>query len=161
MGSVWGVHGRRPGFEMVRDRVVVLERAGIGDLHAVGEDRGRVERKLRASYPDEKDGTIRTWTTVLLRFAFGPAVGDLVVHPDPLARTVSVGRITGEYEFRAQPRELHLRTAQWLLTNIPRDRLSEEARQDISQRTAFFEIRHAADEFRALASSQSSQRTSR
>lgn len=74
MGSAWGIHGRRPAFEMVLERLIALERPGIGNMHAIGDDRGRVERALRASYPNGKDGTIRNWTTVLLRFAFGPAV---------------------------------------------------------------------------------------
>lgn len=154
MASVWGIHGRRPAFEMVRDRVLALERAGIGDLHSIGNDRGRVADRLRASYPDGKktpDGTIRNWTTVLLRFAFEPAVGDLVVHPDPKNRTVSLGRITSGYRFEAERRELHMRDAEWLMTGVPRDRLSDEARQDISQRVAFFEVLVAGDEFLALA----------
>jgi hypothetical protein len=52
----------------------------IGDLHALGDDRERVERRLLGSYSKEKDGTLRAWTTVLLRFAFGPLPGDV---PDP------------------------------------------------------------------------------
>src|SRR4051794_28169877 len=150
MAGGWGIHGRRPWFEMVRDNVVELERPGIGDLHAIGDNRETIQRKLRGSYPTEKDGTIRAWTTVLLRFAFGPAAGDLVVHPDPLNRTVSVGRITGRYEFRGSPRELHTRTAQWLVTAYPRDKLSAVAQQDISQRPAFFELKTAGEELRAL-----------
>lgn len=153
MGSVWGIHGRRPAFEMVRDRVIALERAGIGDLQAIGKDRGRVADRLRASYPDRKttpDGTIRNWTTVLLRFTFEPAIGDLVVHPDPKSRTVSIGRITSGYRFEAAPRELHLRDVEWLVTGIPRDRLSDAARQDISQRPAFFGVPVAGDEFATL-----------
>ncbi len=138
---------------MLRDGLIALERAGIGDLHGVGDDRARVFARLRASYPaqETKDGTIRTWTSVLLRFAFAPAVGDLVVHPDPIRRTVSVGRITSGYRFESAPRELHLRDARWVVRNHPRDRLSDGAKQAVSQRTAFFEIRgEAASEFAAL-----------
>lgn len=148
--SVWGIHGRRPWFEMVRDGAITLDRRGIGDLLAIGDDRGRVERRLRDSYPDEKDGTIRAWTTVLLRFAFEPEPGDLVVHPDPLKRTVSIGRITGGYEFEKRDKELHRRSAEWLVTDIPRDELSTDAQQDISQRPAFFELHSTGDEFAAL-----------
>lgn len=149
MGSVWGIHGRRPWFEMVRDDLIALERPGVGDLHAIGDDRDRVEARLGDSYSKEKDGTIRVWATVLLRFAFEPQVGDLVVHPDPQTRTVNVGRITGDYRFLARPRELHVRPAEWLATGFPRDELSEDAQQDISQRTAFFELKRSGDEFRA------------
>jgi predicted Mrr-cat superfamily restriction endonuclease len=148
--TVWGIHGRRPWFEMVRDGAIALERPGIGDLQAVGYDRATVQRRLREAYPDEKEGTIRAWTTVLLRFAFEPQLGDLVIHPDPRTRTISVGRITGRYEFESEPRELHRRAAQWLLTDIPRDELSADARQDISRRPAFFEVKIAGDEIRAL-----------
>jgi predicted Mrr-cat superfamily restriction endonuclease len=138
---------------MVRDRLLVLERAGIGDLHAVGNDRDRVFETLRCSYPDRvktKDGAIQVWTTVLLRFAFEPAIGDLVIHPDPKRRTVSIGRINSGYRFDAGPPERHLRDVDWIQTGIPRDRLSADAQQDISQRPAFFEVLRAGDEFRTL-----------
>jgi predicted Mrr-cat superfamily restriction endonuclease len=154
MSNVWAIHGRRPRFEMVRDRVAVLERTGIGDLHAVGNDRGRVFDRLRRSYSDPietKDETIQVWTTVLLRFAFEPTVGDLVVHPDPQRRTLSVGRITSAYRFDAGPPELHVRDVAWLVTDIPRDRLSDKAKQDISQRPAFFEVLHTGGEFASFA----------
>lgn len=154
MASVWGIHGRRPNFELLRDRVIALERAGVGDLGAVGNDRARVMERLRASYPDREqtpDGTLRNWTTVLLRFAFEPVVGDLVVHPDPRSRTVGIGRIAGDYRFEATPRELHLRDVEWAATGVPRDQLSDEARQAISQRLAFFEVLAIGDEFGALA----------
>src|SRR3954451_12073661 len=129
MVGAWGIHGRRPWFEMVRDELIALERPGVGNLHALGDDRVRIERQLRESYPHERHGTIRAWTTVLLRFAFAPTVGDVVVHPDPPTRTVSIGRTTSRYRFLAQPRELHLRSAEWLLTGLPRDDLSIAAQQ--------------------------------
>jgi hypothetical protein len=150
LAGIWGIHGRRPDFEMVRDRMLQLERAGVGDLHQLGDDRARVFDRLRASYPREREGTLRNWTTVLLRFAFAPAVGDLVVHPDPRRRTFSLGRLGGPYRFTAGERELHERDVEWLLTGVPRDRLSAEAAADIAQRPAFFEVKQTGDEFAAL-----------
>ena len=145
----WGIHGRRPQFEMVRDGIIALERPGVGDLHELGDDRDAVFTALRRSYPHEPDGTIRTWTTVLLWFAFGPGVCDLVVHPDPLTRTVSVGRIASGYRFEPGPRERHVRDALWLLTGYPREALSESARREISRRTAFFPLDGSAAELAA------------
>lgn len=66
---------------MVRDGAIALERSGIGDLQAVGYDRATVQRRLHEAYLDEKEGTVRAWTTVLLRFAFEPQLGDLVATP--------------------------------------------------------------------------------
>jgi predicted Mrr-cat superfamily restriction endonuclease len=158
VARTWGIHGRRPQFEMLRDRHIALERAGVGDLVALGNDRRTVERRLRESYPDRtktKDGTIQVWTTVLLRFAFEPVEGDLVVHPDPANRTFSIGRISGAYRFTAAPRELHTRTTEWLVTGLSRDRLSDAAKQTISRRTAFFEVKDATEEFNNLAAEAS------
>lgn len=137
---------------MVRDGVVALERAGVGDVRALGDDREQVAARLRDSYPREKDGTIRAWTTVLLRFAFGPTPGDLVVHPDPLTRTFSIGRITGDYEFHPGDKELHVRSATWLATGVRREELSAGGQKDISQRPAFFELQRAGAEVERLMS---------
>jgi predicted Mrr-cat superfamily restriction endonuclease len=90
---------------MVRDRVL---RPLSVRASATSEPSARTAKLSRrsagASYPDREqtpDGTVVVWTTVLLRFAFGPEVGDLVVHADPKSRTVSIGRITSAYRFEA------------------------------------------------------------
>lgn len=144
LNTCWGIHGRRPRFEMVRDGQLVLEREGVGDLAACGGDRRAIEAELRASHPHAPEGRLRAWATVLARFYNGPAVGDLVAHPDPVRRTISLVRITGEYEFDAPAR--HTRSVSWSVTGMPRDELSPEAQKGVSQLVAFFSIRQGIEE---------------
>lgn len=97
MTGVRGIHGQRPAIQMVRDRVTALERAGTAG------DRGR--SNARSAGPIQMRGTDHP-QAVLYRFA---------------ARTFSVGRIAGGYQFLAEPGELRQRTAEWLLPGVPRD----------------------------------------
>lgn len=108
---------------------------------------------LQASYPDESWHTVAAWAGVLLRFAFHASIGDIVIHPERESRTISVGRIETDYEFGAP--DLHLRKVTWLVRRIPRDQFSRGARQQASNRLAFFEVLEHADEFRGLGASES------
>jgi predicted Mrr-cat superfamily restriction endonuclease len=127
---------------------IELDRPGVGDLRAIGEDRDAIKRRLAASYPDEKPGTIAAWAGVLLRFAYGPDVLDLVVHPERATQSVSIGRIVTGYDF-VEP-GLHRREVQWLVRRHPRAQFSDLARGEMSARVAFFSLRKSAGEFIAL-----------
>jgi len=129
--------------------VVELDRPGVGNLQAIGDDRAAVKRRLALSYPDERPGTIAAWAGVLLRFAYGSELGDFVVHPERATQTVSIGRIIGDYRF-TEP-GLHQRDVTWLIRRRSRAQLSDGARKDLSARVAFFAVRGSADEFLALA----------
>jgi predicted Mrr-cat superfamily restriction endonuclease len=127
----------------------VLERPGIRDLHLVGENRTAVKRELTASYPEAKTGTVAAWAGVLLRFAFEPQVGDLLVHPERATTSVSIGRIASDYYWEKPDR--HCRRVTWLVRRMPRERLSEGAARELSARVAFFAVRQHADELAHLA----------
>jgi predicted Mrr-cat superfamily restriction endonuclease len=142
--AVWGIHAGGPRSPFLHSGVVVLERGGIRDLRQLGEDREAIKRELTGSYPKAKAGTVAAWAGVLLRFAFEPAVGDLVAHPERESNTVSIGRIESEYFWDAPDR--HCRRVHWLARRVPRKELSEGARKELSARVAFFAIRHHADE---------------
>lgn len=145
MTQVWGIHaagGRSP---FLASGVLELDRPGVGDLRDIGEDRDAIKSLLSGSYPDAKPGTIAAWAGVLLRFAYGPALGDVVVHPERASQSVSIGRIVSGYQF-AEP-DLHRREVRWLVRRAPRARFSDAARQEISARVAFFSVRESTTEF--------------
>lgn len=147
--NVWGIHAGGPRSPFLDTGLVVLERPGVRDLHTVGEDRAAVKRELTASYPEARTGTVAAWAGVLLRFAFEPEVGDLLVHPERATRSVSIGRITSDYHWEAPDR--HCRRVTWLLQRTPRDRVSDGATKELSARVAFFAVRQHADELTQLA----------
>lgn len=143
--AVWGIHAGGPRSPFLDTGVVVLERAGIRDLRLAGEDRAAVKRELTASHPGAKPGTVAAWAGVLLRFAFEPDVGDLLVHPERATTSVSIGSIDSDYYWEAPDR--HCRRVTWLVRRIPRRRISDSAAKEISARVAFFAVQHHADEF--------------
>lgn len=147
--AVWGIHAGGPRSPFLDTGVVVLERAGIRDLHMVGEDRDAVKRELTTSYPEARVGTVAAWAGVLLRFAFEPEVGNLLVHPERATTSVSIGRIGSDYYWEAPDR--HCRRVTWLVRRMPRKRLSEGAAKELSARVAFFAVRQHADELAQLA----------
>jgi predicted Mrr-cat superfamily restriction endonuclease len=122
---------------------------GVRDLQLIGDDRAAIKAELTRSYPQEKPGTIAAWAGVLLRFGFEPAVGDLIAHPERATSSVSLGRIESDYYWEAPDR--HCRRVRWLARRVPRSDFSDEARQELSARVAFFAVRAAAGDIARLA----------
>jgi predicted Mrr-cat superfamily restriction endonuclease len=148
--SLWGIHGL-VNEDFVTSGQIVLECAMVGDLLLLGDDREGIKRRLGVAYPQERPGTIVAWASVLRRFAFDADEGDLVVHPNRRRRSLSVGRIESPYRWDANGgRDRHVRLVEWLAVGVPRDRLSDEAKQAVSARVAFFEVRRAAAELERL-----------
>jgi predicted Mrr-cat superfamily restriction endonuclease len=149
--AVWGVHPLDGTDFAAGGDLLILERPGVGGVRQYGGDRERLKAALRASYPRERERTLGQWAGTLLRFAALAADGDLVVHPNRLRRTFSVGRLVGEYFWLdAEPVDQHLRRVQWVRRGIPRDSLSARAQKAISGRAAFFSAEGAAQELLAL-----------
>ena len=148
MTAMWGIHADAPRSAFLATGVIVLERGGIGDLHAIGEDRDAFRRRLGASHPDAKAEAVSVWASALMRFGFAAGVGDVVVHPERASGSISVGRIDSDYYFEEPDR--HCRRVAWLVRRFPRADLSDVARREVSARAAFFAVRHSADEIYAL-----------
>lgn len=149
--AVWGIHPLRGVDFAAAGNVLILERPGVGDLRRYGVDRARLKAALVASYPSIAPGTIAQWTGTLLRFAVLAKDDDFVVHPNPSRRTLSLGRLVGEYFWQdADPVDRHVRRVRWIHGGIQRDALSATAQKAVSGRAAFFSAERAADELRGL-----------
>lgn len=150
--AVWGIHPLGGTDFAATGELLVLERPGVGDLRQYGDDRARLKAALRESYPKEAEGTLGQWAGTLLRFAVLAADGDLVVHPNPVRRTLSLGRLVGDYFWQdAASVDQHLRSVRWLVRGVPRDALSLAAQKAVSGRAAFFSATGAAAELSNLA----------
>lgn len=151
MSAVWGIHPLRPTVDFADGDTIALERPGVGDLRRFGEDRKAIKQTLAAAYPNESDGTISQWAGTLLRFAFTAEEGDLLVHPNPRRRTLSIGRLAGDYFWRDDlPVDEHCRRVRWVQRGVSRDRFSAEAQSAAGGRAAFFSIKRARAEFEAF-----------
>jgi predicted Mrr-cat superfamily restriction endonuclease len=148
---MWGIHNDKPRFDFVEEGFVALGWRELGDLRRIGTDRDALKAALAAAYPDAKPRAIPAWAGVLLRFAFEMRAGDLVVHPDKRDRTVSVGRLAGDYRFEADELELrHRRDVEWLATGAPREMFSQSARYELGCTLTLFRLSRHEHEFRAL-----------
>ena len=89
---------------------------------------------------------------MLLRFAFGMRVGDLVVHPCKADATLGFGRVAGDYRWdRAAPADnRHRRAVEWLEVGVPRMLFSESARHELGSSITLFQVRRNADDLRAV-----------
>lgn len=145
--SMWGIHAGGPRSTFLSSGVILLW-SDVGDVHGIGHDRDELKRRLSLAHPDAKAGALPVHAGVLLLFAYGPDVGDVVVHPERASRTVSIGRIDSDYFFE-EP-DHHCRHVTWLLRRYPRDKLSDVARKEVSSRRAFFALHRSIDKFLAL-----------
>lgn len=135
------------GRDFSRSDVLVLERPGVGDLRRLGDDRAAIKAALHCAYPRTGAGTIQQWAGTLTRFAFIASTGELIIHPDPLRRTLSIGRLHGEYFWCDEAPDQLCRKVRWVRTGVPRDHFSSAAQQAASGRAAFFSVRRSVEEF--------------
>lgn len=98
------------GWPELRDLAGITSREELGDL-------------LRRSYPGARPRRLLNYRSQLWAFRHGMAVGDLAVLPLKTTGTVAIGRITGGYMYVRDlpPTARHVRTVDWLTTDLPRD----------------------------------------
>ena len=81
--------------------VAAIGYGDIGDIR--GLDRPSVLQRMRAEHPDESESKLTSWTSQVFRFGNEIEVGDWILTPDGGTRELLIGRIAGEYEYRAAP----------------------------------------------------------
>jgi restriction system protein len=113
------------------------------DLSSIS-DRDEVEQRIRARYPDLRDGQVRSGSGQLARFLLDFTIGDRVITYDPRERVYHVGKIVGEYAFRPDlefvaPDAEHQQTraVEWI-GRVNRDDLSVSARNTLGAIMAIF-----------------------
>ena len=110
--TAWLVRGGREGEleeEALASGLLVLRWSAMPDLSAV-HDRAELSDLVRATYPGERDGTIRSWVGQLWAVRSRMAIGDRVVLPRKGEPVVALGTIAGPYEHRPG---VHVRAVDW------------------------------------------------
>ncbi|WP_353941187.1 CBS domain-containing protein [Streptomyces sp. HUAS MG91] len=130
----WTIRGGSQGEReaMALDQgLVVVGWDEVGDLSACKsiDDVGTV---LEESYPDAASRTLVNWKHQLWRF-LTMDIGDLVVMPRKFQQIVSIGELTGPYEYRAdQPAgSRHVRTANWRVRALDRAAIKGDLRDSM------------------------------
>lgn len=108
----WLVRGGREGEleeAALQEGIVLLRWSAMPDLTPV-DDRRDLSDLVRATYPLERDGTVRSWIGQLWAFRARMQIGDDVVLPRKGEPVAALGRVTGPYEHRPG---LHVRRVEW------------------------------------------------
>lgn len=159
MVRAWTVRGGRYGEReqtALDEGLVILGWENLGDLSLVAsiEDLRRI---LHEAYPDAVERRIENWAHQLWRFVHAMQVGDLVVMPQKYKPVVAIGRLVGDYRFRAgAPDELrHVRPVEWINTAVERAAVGGDLRDSMGSFLTVSELsrRDAVDRVESLAAS--------
>lgn len=103
----------------IAEGAVLLRWTQMPDLTPI-TDRDELSALVRATYPLERDGTLRSWVGQLWALRSRMAVGDRVVLPRKGEPVAALGVIDGPYEHRPG---VHLRRVRWDDAHVARDDL--------------------------------------
>jgi restriction system protein len=150
---VWGIHAGKTGEAealFADHNCIAVGWPEVGDLASLKANREAFKARYGQVYPDRSAGHVPVAAGQLFRFVNEIQVGDYVVFPAKLDRTVRIGRIIGGYAHRpdfsaAYPNQ---RSVEWLKI-FPRTKFSQAALYEIGSALSLFQVKNFADEFRA------------
>jgi len=132
----WTVRGGEYG---EREKAALDEGLIILGWEELGEDLsqaaspGDLSARLRVAYPDDAPRTIDNWAYQLWQFLRVMQVGDLVAMPQKNKPVIAIGRVAGEYHYRADaPPDLrHVRPVRWLKRDVERAAVKGDLRDSM------------------------------
>ncbi len=86
--------------------------------------REQILEVLKATYPNEKPGTLNNWSVQLNQLKNQIKPGDLTITPLKTTKELAIGRVVGDYFDTADGRPA--RRVEWLNTELPRDALKQD-----------------------------------
>ncbi|MCL3817909.1 AAA family ATPase [Aeromicrobium wangtongii] len=149
--AMWGIHNDQARIDPVADRAVRIGWDGAGNLSTVAPSREAFKKHLAEAMPEIEQQAIAGSAGTLYRFIHEIKVGDVVVCPNRSNRTLNVGRVSGDYEYRPDAEiHRHWRPVEWLRRNVSRDELSTAAQNEISSLITLFKIVTGREEVEQL-----------
>lgn len=147
MVRYWGVRlGERGRYVQhgKRGKYIAIGWSKIGDLSWLSKSSGDTEelfQKLKTEYekafggpPDFSPVKIGLVSGEIFRFAKEISIGDIALVPDPIKRTVLIGKVTGDYEFKEDWSDgckyPHRREVEWIKT-VRREELSQKIKNSL------------------------------
>lgn len=128
--ALWVVH---TGYSVMREPFALHESCVVTgweelpDLSAIKsrDDLNKLMVKVYAAWPPN---TVVSWVGQLWKFLHEMKIGDHVVVPVKSPPSYAIGVVSGQYKFRQDgaPHSFHTRPVQWLTTNLPRERISDD-----------------------------------
>lgn len=148
--NLWGLH-HRGGLDFVADEIVAVGWPDAGDLSELPDDREQFKARLRTTFPDRSEAWVANAAGQLLRFRHVMQTGELVIYSHKADRTINIGRIAGDYSYKAGVRERYpnRRPVEWLKTGLPRDGFSNGCLYEVGSALSVFTIKEHKDELLA------------
>lgn len=111
----------------------------VGDLTKISNLK-ELKEKVRAAYPEQKEGYYNITASQISRFRFDFKPSDYVITYNPQERKYLVGEITGDYEFtKTIPDYSNIRKVKWL-GEIERDKLSTATKYTLGAISTIFDV---------------------
>ncbi len=151
MRTIWGIHMEwDDGTVSPDNKDIAIGWQEVGDLRNLGPSREAFKTAFAAAFPTEKAGAVPVKAGVLYRFCKEMAVGDVVVYPSKVDRTVNIGVVQSEYEFlpNVDFHYPHRRRMNWSI-HAPRAQFSQSALYESGSAITLFQIANNAEEFLA------------
>ena len=98
---------------------------------------------VAGAYTDASTNAVGNFAAQLWALSERMTVGDFVVLPLKTTSQVAIGRITGGYEYRANQIDdkRHVRTVEWLRTDIPRSVIKQDLLYSLGAFSTYCQIR--------------------
>ncbi len=149
---IWGV---RAGNSSQVDHIfldtghLAISSPHIQDVSLVAPSRTAMKEAFSQSDSAVQQGTIPSQAGQLYRFVHEMRIGDRVIYPRKVDRTLRWGEVIGPYVYDGEgaPDYAHRRGVRWLARKS-RDEFSQGALYELGSVATLFEIRSFADEFR-------------
>lgn len=145
MTRIWGIHNDQP-VDLVSGGFVSIGWSELGNLASQPTDRESLKARMAEIFTEAKAGAIPVWAGIICRFVEEIQIGDLVVSPNKILRTINIGKVTSNYYYE-EDAEFHpnRRRIEWLKTDIPRSDLPQSALNELGSAITLFEVkRHRA-----------------
>lgn len=142
MWMIRGESGRL--YDDFRDReVVAIGWGNLAPYASAGVSRKELAEKFRALEPQLRPGQITSGASQVWRFINEIKTGDWVVTYSPANRTYLIGRITGNYQYRADWTDYDMpmvRSVDWQAMEIERDRLQQPSKNSLGSTLTVFQV---------------------
>lgn len=142
---VWVIRAGKNGEahdQFLRDGVIALADAGLGDLKKHSMTRESICTRYRMAHPKESMRGSAGSSGKFYRFSNEMQIGDLVLYPASKLRRVYIAEVVGEYEFASERRaELpHRRKVRWI-GSVDSSVFSIFARREMGAARTFFSVK--------------------
>jgi restriction system protein len=149
---IWAVRsgsdGQADGIFLNRNQLAISFAEASEDLSALPPTRGAFKEAFARS-GEARPASIPSQAGQLYRFVHEMRIGDRIIYPRRIDRTLHWGEVTGPYLFEteASPDFAHRRTVRWI-NSVSRDSFSPGALYEMGSTLTLFEVKTFAEEFR-------------